>query len=232
MTPPPILIPPSAPAGAGAHPKTPPDILSACSGSQAPKSILYSAAMDGGVAADLHTRVGLGQSAPPVRCRGDPWMRGIVVGKFLDNFQPGRRLAGGRPLLVRRYRLAAGDGTIFGRRNGVHVGYTRTALGAAAFQLSHRSALGAALGHAENWIRSPRSGVAGSDCRGTYRRLAVFAPGIQHELCVSRSSLSSLLGTCSRAPRRDFCRSSRACLLADPSFFGLDVSGDECREMK
>src|ERR1700682_350309 len=152
-------------------------------------------------------------------------MRGIVVGKFLVYFQPGGQLAGGGALLVHRHCMAVSDGTISGRWNGVHVGYTGTDLGAAAFELSHRSSRGAALGHAENRIRPPRSGIASSDRGGALRRLAVFALGIQYELCVSRSSLSSLLGTCSRAPRRDFLWSSRACLLADPSSLKLDVSG-------
>src|ERR1700682_3131898 len=136
-------------------------------------------------------------------------MRGIVVGKFLVDFQPGSQLAGGGALLVHRHCMAVGDGTISARRNGVHVGYTRADLGAAAFGLSPRSSLGTALGYAENRIRPPRSSVAGSDCGGAFCHLAVLALGIQYELCVSRSSLSSLMGTCSHAPRRDFCWSSR-----------------------
>src|ERR1700694_599555 len=159
-------------------------------------------------------------------------MRGIVVGKFLVDFQPGGQLAGGGALLVHRHCMAVSDGTISGRRNGVHVGYTGTDLGAAAFELPHRSSRGAALGDAEDRVRPPRSGVAGSDCGGAFCRLAIFALGIQYELCVSRSSLSSLLGTCSLAPRRDFCWSSRACLLADASSVELDVSGARRCEMK
>ncbi len=62
--------------------------------------------------------------------------------------------------------------------------------------------------------------------------LAVFALGVQYELCVPRSSLSSLLGTCSRAPRRDFCWSGRASLLANPSSLELDVSCGRRCEMK
>src|SRR5256885_1127513 len=81
----------------------------------------------------LYTRVGLGQSAALVRYRGDPGLRGAVVRKFLVDFQPGRQLAGGGDFLVHRHWLAACDRTISGRRNGVHVGYTRTALGAAPF---------------------------------------------------------------------------------------------------
>src|SRR6267378_142529 len=123
-------------------------------------------------------------------------MRGIVVGKFLVDFQPGGQLPGGGALLVHRHWMAVRNRTISGRRDGVHVGYTGTDLGAAAFDLSHRSSRGAALGHAENRIRPPRSGVAGSDCGGA------------------------------------FCRSSRACLLADPSSLELDVSGGKRCEMK
>jgi len=48
---------------------------------------------------------------------------------------------------------------------------------------------------------------------------------VQYELCLSRSSLSSLLGTCSCAPCCDFCWSRRVCLLADTLTLELDVSG-------
>src|SRR6266566_3448239 len=187
--------------------------------------------LDRGLAAGLYSILGLGQSAALVRYRGDSCMRGIVVGEFPVDFQPGSQFAGGGNLLVHRHCVAALDGAISGRRNRVYVGHARTDLGAAAFQLSHRSSPGVALGHAEDWLRPPCSGIAGRDCRGAFRRLAVFAIGVQYELCVPRSSLSSLLGACSRAPRRNVCRSSRAALLADPSFFELDVSGGERRQL-
>src|SRR3981189_3828686 len=106
-------------------------------------------------------------------------MRVIVVGKFLVDFQPGGQLAGGGTLLVHRHCMAARNRTISGRRNGVHVGYTCTDLGAAPFELSHRSSRGAALGHAENRIRPPRSSVADSDCGGALSPLAVLAPRLQ-----------------------------------------------------
>src|SRR6266699_518902 len=159
-------------------------------------------------------------------------MRGIVVGEFAADFQPGSQFAGSGNLLVHRRWLAARDGTISRRRNRVYVGHARADLGAAAFQLSHRSSPGAALGHSEDWLRPPCSGIAGRDCRGAFCRLAVFAIGVQYELCVSRSSLSSLLGACSRAPRGDVFWGSRASLLADPSFFELDVPGRERRQVK
>src|SRR5260370_120512 len=187
--------------------------------------------VDRGVAPGLYSILGLGQSAAFVRHRGDSCMRGIVVGEFPVNFQPGGQYADGGNLLVHRRWLVARDGTISRRRNRVYVGHARTDLGAAAFQLSHRSSPGAALGHAEDWLRPPRSGIAGRDCRGAFRRLAVFAIGVQYELCVPRSSLSPLLGTRSCAPRGDVCWSSRAYLLADPSFSELDVSGGERRQL-
>src|SRR5204863_9423898 len=98
-----------------------------------PRVSVGGAAVDVGVVAGLYTRVGMGQSAALVRYRGDPWLPGVVVGKFLVDFQPGRQLAGGGDFLVHRHWLAACDRTISGRRNGVHVGYTRTALGASPF---------------------------------------------------------------------------------------------------
>jgi len=155
-----------------------------------------------------------------------------VVGKFLADFQPGAKLAGGRDILVHGRWMAARNRTIFGGRNTVYVGHPGSALGPASVQLSCCSSLGAALGHAENRIRPSRSGVAGGDCGGTLRRLAVFARGIQYELCVSRSSLSSRMGTCSRTPSRDFNCSSRGSLLADPSALELDVSAGRRCEMK
>src|SRR4029077_7837430 len=101
-----------------------------------------------------------------------------------------------------------------------------------AFQLSRRSPSGAPLGPQKNRIRPARAGIAVSDRGGAIRRLAVFARGIQHELCLPRSPVPSLLGTCSRAPSRDFYRSRRARLLADPPFFELAVSGRRRRQMK
>src|SRR5882762_1611549 len=152
-------------------------------------------------------------------------MRGIVVGKLLVDFQSGGQLAGRRNLLVRRHWLAAGHWSFSRRRNGIHVEHAGTALGEAAFQLSHRSSTCAAVGPAENRLRPARSGVTGGDRRGTIRRLAVFARRLQYELCLSRSSLSSLLGTRSRAPHGDFCGSRRAPLLADSPPLELAVSG-------
>ena len=98
-----------------------------------PRVAMGWATVDVGVVSCLHPVLGLGQSAALVRYRGDPWLRGVVVGKFLVDFQPGRQLAGGGDFLVHRHWLAACDGTISGWRNGVHVGYTRTALGSAPF---------------------------------------------------------------------------------------------------
>jgi len=57
-------------------------------------------AVDGRVAADLHTSLGLGQFTALVRYRGDPCMRRVVVGKLLVDFQPGGQLAGGGDRLV------------------------------------------------------------------------------------------------------------------------------------
>src|SRR5258706_8574043 len=126
-------------------------------------------------------------------------MRGIVVGKFLVDFQPGGQLPGGGALLVHRHWMAVRNRTISGRRDGVHVGYTGTDLGAAAFDLSHRSSRGAALGHAENRIRPPRSGVAGSDCGGGFFLLAGLSLAVQYEIYGLKYSLPSLLGGCSSA---------------------------------
>src|SRR5260370_21963895 len=81
-------------------------------------------------------------------------------------------------------------------------------------------------------MRSPRPGIAGGNCGGTFRRRAVLACRFQYELCLSRSSLPSFLGTCPRAPRRDFCWSRRVAVLADPPALDLDVSGGERRQMK
>src|SRR6266446_297155 len=79
-------------------------------------------AVDGCVAACLHSILGLGQSHTFVRRRGDPWLRGIVVGKFVVDIEPGGQLTGGRDPLVCRCRLASRDRAISGRRNGIHVG--------------------------------------------------------------------------------------------------------------
>jgi len=185
--------------------------------------------LDGGVASCLHARMGVGQSSAFVRRRRDPRMRRIVVGKFTAGFQPGGEFAGSRHSLGLGRGLATADGKISCGRYGVHVGCAGPDLRQVAIELSSRSSRGVALGHAEDRIRPPRSGVAGSDCGGASCRLAVFALGVQYELCVPRSSLSSLLGTCSRAPRRDFCWSGRASLLANPSSLELDVScGRRC----
>ena len=189
-------------------------------------------AVDHGVAADVHTSMGLGQSAAPVRYRGDPWMRGIVVGKFLVDIEPGGQLAGGRNPLVHRCWLAADDRTLSGRRNGIHVGHPISTLGPVAFNLPPLATTRIALGHAQNWIRPPRPCVAGGDCGRALRSLAVFALRVQYELCISGSSLSSLLGTCSRASCRSFCGSCRASLLADPPSLELDVSGNGRSQIK
>jgi hypothetical protein len=188
--------------------------------------------MDRGVAARLHSILGLGQSAALMRYRSVPRLRGIVVGKFFVDIEPGGQLTGGRNPLVHRCWLAPRDWTISGRRNGIHVGRPRAALGAAAFDISHRTSACAALGHAQNWLRPPRTCLAGRNCGRAFRRLAIFALRIQYELCVSGSSLSSLLGTCSRASCRSFCWTSRASLLADTPSLELDVSGDWRGQMK
>src|SRR6202521_61790 len=159
-------------------------------------------------------------------------MRRIVVGKFAAGFQPGGEFAGSRHSLGPGRGLAAADGKISRGRYGVHVGCAGPDLRQVAIELSSRSSLGVALGLAEDRIRPSRSDVAGSDCGGASCRLAVFALGVQYELCVPRSALSSLLGTCSRTPRRDFSWSGRASLLADPSSLELAVSGCRRRKMK
>jgi len=56
-------------------------------------------AVDVGVAAHLHSILGLGQSSALVRCGGDPCLRRFVVGKLLADFQPGGQLAGRGDLL-------------------------------------------------------------------------------------------------------------------------------------
>ena len=181
--------------------------------------------LDGGVASRLHARMGVGESSAFVRRRRDPRMRRIVVGKFAAGFQPGGEFAGSRYSLGSGRGLAAVDGTISRGRYGVHVGCAGPDLRQVAIELSSRASLGIALGLAKDRIRPPRSGIAGGDCGGASCRLAVFALGVQYELCVPRSSLSSLLGTCSPTPRCDFCWSGRASLLADASSLELDVSG-------
>src|SRR5438309_9326674 len=121
-------------------------------------------------------------------------MRGIVVGEFLADFQPGGQLSGGGNPLVHRCWVALRYRTLSRRRNRIHVGCACTGLGPAALYLSPRAPTGLALGHAQNWIRPSCPRIAGRDCRGTFDRLALFARGLQYELCLSRPSLSSLLG--------------------------------------
>src|SRR6266550_7039414 len=181
--------------------------------------------LDGGVASRLYARMGVGESSAFVRRRRDPRMRRIVVGKFAVGFQPSGEFAGSRYSLEPGRRLAAADGTISRGRYGVHVGCAGADLRQVAIELSSGSSLGVALGLAEDRIRPSRSGIAGGDCGGASCRLAVFALGVQYELYVPRSSLSSLLEPCSRAPCRDFCWSGRASLLADPSSLVLEVFG-------
>src|SRR6266851_5443382 len=118
-------------------------------------------AMDGGVVAGLHSILGLGQPRALVRRRRGSWMRGLVVGKFLVDFQPSREHAGCGCFVVHGYWLAAFDRPLSRWWNRLYVGCACTALGAAALQLSHRSSLGPALGLAENRIRPPRSRLAG-----------------------------------------------------------------------
>src|SRR5260370_5650889 len=182
------------------------------------------AVVDCRVAACLYSIVGLGQSAALVRCRSDSCLRGFVVGKLPVDFQPGHQLAGRWSLLGHGHWLAARQRAISRRRNELHVGSTGASWGAAPFQLSHRSPFGAALGHAQNRLRPPRSCLTSSDCGGTFHRFALFACWVQYELCGSRPALSSLLGTRSRSSCRDLCWSRRARLLADPLTFELAVS--------
>src|SRR3989442_15633319 len=53
-------------------------------------------AVDVGVAAPLHSILGLGQSSALVRCGGGPSLRRFWVGEVPCEFQPGGRLAGRR----------------------------------------------------------------------------------------------------------------------------------------
>ncbi len=170
------------------------------------------------MAASLHPILGLGQPRALVRRRRDSRMRGLVVGKFLVNFQPGCGHAGRWRFLVHGYRLEAVDGPLSRGWDGIYVGCARTNMGAAALELSHRSSPGPALGHAYNRLRPPRSRLAGRDCRRSFHRLAILAARPQHELRLSGSAIPSRLGACSLAPRRDFRWSSCASLLAHSSF--------------
>jgi len=120
------------------------------------------------------------------------------------------------------WRLVMGRFLVGGTSTcGIHV----YRLGAAPFELSHRSSHGAALGHAENRIRPPRSGVAGSNRGGLFVASRFLPSGFNMNYVYQDPLFHRSWGPAPVHLAVIFCWSSRACLLADPSSLELDVSG-------
>src|SRR5580704_6319084 len=139
-------------------------------------------ALDGCLVSSLFPLLGLGKSPAPMRRRGDPEFYRYLVGKSPAALEPGRQLARSRTLLDPRRWLAAHDGALSHRRNGLYVGRALPALGTPALNLSRGAAIGPALDFASSRLRQTRSGSASRNRGRSSDRFSLFVRGDQYEL--------------------------------------------------
>lgn len=169
------------------------------------------------LAPSLHLVMGLAEHAASVRRQRGGSLSGIMVPQFLGGFEPGAAFPARRSFVDSGRCLATCYRPSSPWRHGVHVGHALRPLVAAPFVFPHRFANRAALGLAHPGLRSPRLAFANRNYWRLAGHFAVSASCAQHELCVSGSLASPLVGTGSRTSARDSRREHSVFLLADAS---------------